>query len=134
MSERDIFITALEIADPAERAAYLERACAGDADLLSRVRVLLDSAGRAGDFLDRPAPEQLAAVCPGPIREELLHEMRRRGLLGVEEEPAPLVRYPPLRQVDLARFRHLIQSEPYAALLQGNGRPARNEVRAAMGI
>src|SRR5262245_49243789 len=30
MSERTVFLAALEILDPAERAAYLDRACAGD--------------------------------------------------------------------------------------------------------
>lgn len=73
-----------------------------------------------------------AAVCPSAIKEELLHEMRRRGLLGEAEEPAPLVRYPPLRQVDLTRFRHLIRNEPYAGLLQANGWSARNEVHGDM--
>src|SRR5437016_4088793 len=61
MSERDIFIAALEIEDPAERAVYIDRTCAGDADLLRRVGGLLDAHGRAGKFLDRPAAEQLAA-------------------------------------------------------------------------
>ena len=35
MSDRDLFIAALQIADPAERAAYLDGACAGDAALAS---------------------------------------------------------------------------------------------------
>src|SRR5438067_4153551 len=61
MSERDIFIAALEIENPAERGAYLDQACAGDADLLQRVEGLLGAHGRAGNFLDRPAAEQLAA-------------------------------------------------------------------------
>ncbi|HEX6862909.1 MAG TPA: mannosyl-3-phosphoglycerate synthase, partial [Thermoanaerobaculia bacterium] len=79
-----------------------------------------------------------SAVCPRAIKEELLHEMRRRNLLGEAEEPAPLVRYPPLRQVDLPRFRHLIQGQPYAGLLRANGWPARNDGlprdRAASGL
>src|SRR5205814_976333 len=44
-----------------ERGAYLDQACAGDADLLRRVEGLLGAHGRAGNFLDRPAAEQLAA-------------------------------------------------------------------------
>ena len=43
MSERDIFIAALQIECPQERAAYLEQACAGDAVLKERVRVLLQA-------------------------------------------------------------------------------------------
>ena len=54
MSERDIFTTALDIADPAGRAAYLDRACAGDAALRQRVEMLLRTHGSAGDFLEQP--------------------------------------------------------------------------------
>ncbi len=33
MNERDMFHAAVEIADPGERSAYLEKVCAGDASL-----------------------------------------------------------------------------------------------------
>ncbi len=59
MSERSIFASALEIADPGARAAYLDRACAGEPALRSRVDALLAAAGRTGSFMDRPAPELL---------------------------------------------------------------------------
>ena len=45
MSERDIFLAALEIADPAARAAYLAEACGADAGLRRRVDGLLAVAG-----------------------------------------------------------------------------------------
>jgi hypothetical protein len=41
MQEQSLFIEALEKKDPAERAAFLERACAGDAALRQRLERLL---------------------------------------------------------------------------------------------
>jgi WD40 repeat protein/serine/threonine protein kinase len=41
MSERDIFAAAMRKTEPAERAAFLEQACAGDAALRQRVEMLL---------------------------------------------------------------------------------------------
>jgi WD40 repeat protein/serine/threonine protein kinase len=42
MTERDILAGALAQTDPAERAAFLDRACAGDAALRRRVEMILD--------------------------------------------------------------------------------------------
>ena len=61
MDERAIFFEAVERDDPAERAAYLDEACAGDPALRRRVEALLQSHATAGDFLDMPAAEQLVA-------------------------------------------------------------------------
>ncbi len=41
MNERDLFIAALQIDDPAERTAYLDQACGGDNELRNRLDVLL---------------------------------------------------------------------------------------------
>jgi hypothetical protein len=46
-TEQTIFLSALEIADPAERTAYLDRACAGNEALRLQVAALL--AAHAGD-------------------------------------------------------------------------------------
>jgi WD40 repeat protein/serine/threonine protein kinase len=56
MTEETLFIEASEIADPAERAAFLDRACAGDADLRGRLDKLLARHAAAGDFLGPPGP------------------------------------------------------------------------------
>ncbi len=48
-----IFADALAKA-PTERAAYLAEACAGDADLRSRVEALLHAHDDAGSFLNQP--------------------------------------------------------------------------------
>ncbi len=62
MTERTIFLGALEREDPGERAAYLDCACAGQPALRRQVEELLRSHREAGTFLDVPAPEQLAAA------------------------------------------------------------------------
>ena len=43
MNEPSIFLAALDLADPAERSAYLIKACAGDTALLKRVEALFAS-------------------------------------------------------------------------------------------
>src|SRR5262245_45999083 len=40
---KSLFLTASDLADPAERAAYLDRECGGDADLRARVEALLQA-------------------------------------------------------------------------------------------
>src|SRR5262249_56738835 len=52
MSERDLFIAALERDDPAEQEAYLAEACGRDAALLRRVKRLLRLHHDAGSFLE----------------------------------------------------------------------------------
>jgi predicted Ser/Thr protein kinase len=55
MSERSIFVAALDIDDPTERAAYLDETCGGDTDLRQRVERLLQAHAAAGSFLQAPA-------------------------------------------------------------------------------
>jgi WD40 repeat protein/tRNA A-37 threonylcarbamoyl transferase component Bud32 len=61
MNERTIFLSALEREDPVARAAYLERACAGQPALRQRVEDLLRAHEEAGTFLIESAPQQLEA-------------------------------------------------------------------------
>jgi serine/threonine protein kinase/tetratricopeptide (TPR) repeat protein len=56
MSERDIFEAALAIDDPAQRAAYLDRACAGQPELREHLDALLSIDAQMGSFLEAPAP------------------------------------------------------------------------------
>jgi serine/threonine protein kinase len=64
-SERTIFLEALDRADLAERAAYLERACEGNADLRHRVERLLEALDGAGSFMESPAATAVAAGATG---------------------------------------------------------------------
>jgi serine/threonine protein kinase/tetratricopeptide (TPR) repeat protein len=66
MSERDVFIAALQKDDPAERQAYLDEACAGQPVLREQVEELLRLHQNAGSFLEQPAPAEgvTGAVAP----------------------------------------------------------------------
>src|SRR4051794_26740613 len=68
MNDEEIFHEALSRTDPEERAAYLERACAGDPALRASVEGLLRADVGASGFLDRP-PSALVATVDGPIGE-----------------------------------------------------------------
>jgi serine/threonine protein kinase len=50
-----IFFAALEKQSPAERRAFLDEACADDAELRRRVEKMLAAQAAAGSFLDQPA-------------------------------------------------------------------------------
>ncbi len=65
MSERSIFLNALDREGPADRAAYLDAACAGRPELRQRIERMLQSHREGGTFLEVPAPEQLAKADQG---------------------------------------------------------------------
>jgi hypothetical protein len=67
MTERAVFLSAIEHTDPVARAAYLDAACAGNPALRERVESLLRSNADAGGFLDVPAVEQLATHAAGKM-------------------------------------------------------------------
>src|SRR5438874_7094898 len=60
MTERDIFIAALQEGDPARRQAYLDEACARQPELRRQVEQLLRLHEGAGSFLEKPAAESAA--------------------------------------------------------------------------
>lgn len=62
MTERDIFLNALERQHPTDRAAYLDAACAGQPALRRRIEELLRYHREDPGFLNVPAMEQLAAA------------------------------------------------------------------------
>jgi WD40 repeat protein/serine/threonine protein kinase len=64
MNEREIFIQALQIANPGEQAAFLDRACGPDQPLRQQVADLLAAHSRAQSFLEVP-PSAIARE-PGP--------------------------------------------------------------------
>jgi serine/threonine protein kinase len=57
MTEENVFAAALEIMAPAERAAFLDEACAGDAELRGRVEALLRAHHKSESSLDESAVE-----------------------------------------------------------------------------
>jgi WD40 repeat protein/tRNA A-37 threonylcarbamoyl transferase component Bud32 len=62
MTEETIFAEALSKSSPAERAAYLDETCAGDAALREQVEALLKAHAADRDFLAVPAAAQVAAA------------------------------------------------------------------------
>jgi serine/threonine protein kinase/tetratricopeptide (TPR) repeat protein len=61
MQELDIFAMAIAITDRAQRAAYLDQACAGDTALRQRLMALFQAHDQAGNFLENPAVGACAA-------------------------------------------------------------------------
>src|SRR5262245_45006556 len=62
MTDETIFATALEKADPADRAAFLAEACGDDTARRNRLEGLLAAHAGAANFLERPP---VAAHDPG---------------------------------------------------------------------
>ena len=57
-----VLFAALEKPTADERNAFLDSACAGDGELRRQVERLLQAHANVGDFLQKPAVEQLAAA------------------------------------------------------------------------
>ena len=66
--QQEIFLAALEKRDPAERAAYLDAACAGNEALRKRVEELLREEKNMGTFLEIPALSNSFTPPPVPPR------------------------------------------------------------------
>lgn len=65
-----LFLAALEIESPQQRAAFLAQSCGDNASLQSEVEQLLRSHQQAQGLLDQPAPELDAALLPSPAGQE----------------------------------------------------------------
>ena len=87
MTERDIFIAALQKEDPAQRQAYLDEACAGQPELRRQVESLLRLYEGAGSFLEKAA----AALGVSPRSADFLWAYARAWLLrflgGADAQP-----------------------------------------------
>ena len=62
-----VFFEALEIAEPAERTAYLDKACAGQEALRRRVEAMLAAHPQVGQFLERPVVEAEGVAALGGV-------------------------------------------------------------------
>jgi WD40 repeat protein/serine/threonine protein kinase len=98
MQEQSIFIEALEMDDPAERAAFLDRVCVGDTAFRQRIERLLKHHQRSSCFM-----EPLVATVDDPIQErpgtvigpyKLMEQIGEggMGLVFVAEQQEPIRR------------------------------------------
>ena len=78
--EREVFLGALEQPTPRERAAWLNRACGGDAALREAVEALLTN-DKPDAFLERPAvdPPRLPSAMTGPSGTDVTPEAESAG-------------------------------------------------------
>src|SRR5262249_3746989 len=85
VNERDIFHAVIELTDPAQRSACLDKLCAEDASLKRHVEEMLEVYPELGAFLESPAVAlDGAANPPGRAgRFELGQELARGGMGGV---------------------------------------------------
>jgi WD40 repeat protein/serine/threonine protein kinase len=70
VSESQVFANALKLSSAAERAAYLDEACAGDTQLRSAVDALLHAHACDPDFLEKPAATANGTVDATPADGE----------------------------------------------------------------
>src|SRR5262245_30481673 len=77
---KDVFLAALDKAAPADRAAYLDQACAGDANLRRKVEAMLQAHEQPDALLDHPAAEHLAGKHDSTL--DFLEPPAKEGSLG----------------------------------------------------
>src|SRR5262245_41376890 len=98
MTDETIFATALEKADPVERAAFLNEVCAGDAERRRRLEGLLSAHAGADSFLERPA------VTPLDSNVGDTHTLRYEGVAPTDaDEEALAFLAPPGRPDSVGR-------------------------------
>ena len=91
--ELDVFSSALERAIPAERAAYLDGVCGGDAEMRARVEALLQAHAQAGGFL----PAEVNQPPAGALGKTM---MITSGMIPVSEKPGDHIgRYKLLQKI-----------------------------------
>ena len=69
MTDRDLFIAALNLENPAERQAYLQDACGDDSAARQRVEALFKVYEDAGSFLESPPASPTASMAPASSTE-----------------------------------------------------------------
>src|SRR5262245_14380791 len=94
MTERSIFIAALDIENSADRSAYLAEVCGQDAELRQRVDKLLRSHAQAGSFMEQPAVGETPE--PAALSESGIADLHS----AIAERPGTIIgRYKLLEQI-----------------------------------
>ncbi len=106
MQEQSLFIEALEIDGPAEQAAFLDRACAGDPALRRRIERLLQRNRQDDSFLER------AALPLGATSAQALSAEEAAAASAVAERPGTIVGpYKLLEQIGEGGFGLVFMAE-----------------------
>ncbi len=98
-SERaeEIFCAAMEVKGAAERSAYVDQACEGDARLRQMVEELLTAQGEVEQFFDESRPAMSASGGQSPLSDSLETIAREAAGLGAEVFEKPGTRIGPYR-------------------------------------
>src|SRR5438128_9722254 len=125
---KSLFGKALELATPADRAAFLDEACAADPALRREVEGLLQALDKAGNFMNQPAPATVArtplAERPGTVigPYKLLEQIGEGGMgtVFLAEQTQPVQRKVALKVIKAAwtAGRSSPASKPSARLWQ----------------
>jgi eukaryotic-like serine/threonine-protein kinase len=99
MRERSVFQKAIEIVDPVAREAYVQRECADDPQLATRVANLLRAALEMGDFLRCPILEHDQPNDAEPLEATEGLAVTLENLLGEERSSASWDRNHALQQL-----------------------------------
>src|SRR5262249_11459219 len=99
---KEIFLEAADLSDKTARAAYLDKACGGDAGARERVEALLRAHDPDGSFLATPA-----AVVPDPATDATMtmNSAEKGGDHDDEAEELPFLT-PSTRRDSLGRLGH----------------------------
>src|SRR5262245_51691510 len=109
-SKDDIFITAREITDPTKRAAYLNKACGGNAELRRALEAMLEDDSKAQDVFGSKGtivldPGSPMTEGPGTVigRYKLLQKIGEGGMgvVYMAEQREPVVRKVALKIIKL---------------------------------
>jgi serine/threonine protein kinase len=110
--ERSVFLDALKLKNPTERATYLKNTCGNDAALLARIKILLEAHDKARDFLESPIldpdvtlDESSLSEAPGTVisHYKLLENIGEGGMAVVymAEQEKPIRRKVALKIIKL---------------------------------
>ncbi|HEY7311294.1 MAG TPA: protein kinase [Gemmataceae bacterium] len=89
MTEEQVFLAALELTGPADRTAYLDKACGGDVAFRRQVEELLTAHFKTGEFLDQPLGNQIGAGWSMPISDNTVSVHTNQGSDAVADETKP---------------------------------------------
>ena len=119
MSESQVFTHALKLASPAERAAYLDEVCAGNAELRAAVEALLHAHADDPGFLEQPAGSLW-----GTVDEPVAPALEQRLALASGTEYVPLkTSTPPW----MSAFGSSVRNDSYGlSTLEPNSKPLRS--------